>query len=76
MVCVLCEKNEVEEWFGKWCFKCRRHKHLINLYGVDKVSEVLERVLVRQQAQQEHKIKDCVVRDLDLKGYDLRSKPK
>lgn len=72
MVCGLCETNAVEEWFGKWCKSCRRHKHLINLYGVDKVSEVLERVLVRQEAQQEHKIKDCVKNDLESKGYDLR----
>lgn len=37
------------------CEKCRRIKHLINLYG-DRVYEVLEEVLVRTNDKQEHKI--------------------
>ena len=74
MVCLLCETEPVEEYFGKWCVKCRRHKHLINLYGVEKVSEVLERVFIRTCDKQEYKIKDCIKEDLEKKGYDLRNK--
>ena len=43
MVCKLCEKNEVEYWFGSWCKSCRKVKHYLNLYG-DRVYEVLDNV--------------------------------
>ena len=76
MVCYLCETNEAETYFGYWCVKCRRHKHLINLYGLDKVSEVLERVLVRQESKMEYKISDSIKEDLEKKGYNLRHNKK
>jgi tyrosine-protein phosphatase YwqE len=46
--CVLCEK----EWMvvHSLCEKCRRIKHLINLYD-DKVYSTLENCLVRNQDQ-------------------------
>lgn len=51
--CVLCEK----EWSGlttHLCPKCRRIKHLINLYD-EKVYNVLENVLVRNDQGIENK---------------------
>jgi hypothetical protein len=56
MVCYLCEKEPRETYFGYLCVKCRRIKHLLNLYEND-VYETLEKVLVRDKKQQEHKIK-------------------
>lgn len=46
--CILCEK----EWLftSHLCVKCRRIKHLINLYE-DKVYETLENCLVRNNEQ-------------------------
>tara|TARA_R110000851_G_scaffold233287_1_gene385813 strand:+ start:1793 stop:2032 length:240 start_codon:yes stop_codon:yes gene_type:complete len=72
--CLICETEEAEGWFGKWCVKCRRIKHLINLYGLTKVSEVLERVLVRKDDKMEYKIKDIVKEEYTKKGYNLREK--
>lgn len=46
--CRLCEKESVI--ISHLCEKCRRIKHLINLYD-DKVYEVLENCLVRNQEQ-------------------------
>ncbi len=53
--CVLCEK--AEEWcvVNNFCVKCRRVKHLINIYG-DEFYDSMERVLVRNRQQQENKI--------------------
>lgn len=50
--CRLCEKESVILYH--LCEKCRRIKHLINLYD-DKVYEVLENCLVRNQEQITHK---------------------
>ncbi len=33
MVCVLCEKNAVENWFGSFCSECRQIRSLGNVYG-------------------------------------------
>lgn len=46
--CRLCEKESVI--MVNLCEKCRRIKHLINLYD-EKVYEVLENCLVRNQEQ-------------------------
>ena len=53
--CSLCEKSD--EWLilGRFCGKCRRIKHLLNLYG-DDVYLTLEEVLVRDSKQQKNKI--------------------
>jgi len=57
--CTLCEKSD--EWLitGKFCSKCRRIKHLLNLYG-DDVYTTLEEVLVRTDKQQMNKIKTSI----------------
>ena len=44
------------------CEKCRRIKHLINLYG-DRVFEVLEAVLVRNEDKQELKIQQEIKKE-------------
>ena len=44
------------------CEKCRRIKHLLNLYG-DRVYEVLEEVLVRTKDKQEHKIQSEIKKE-------------
>ena len=57
MTCYLCEKEPKESYFGYFCNKCRRIKHLLNLYN-EAVYESLEQVLVRTQPQREHKIRN------------------
>mgnify|MGYP003649546573 CR=1 FL=1 len=55
--CYLCEKEYC--YVSKFCDKCRRIKHLINLYG-DDVYKTLEEVLVRTEKQQDNKIKTSI----------------
>jgi hypothetical protein len=45
-VCVLCEKETC--YISNLCNKCRRVKHLLNLYD-ERVYDVLENVLVRTE---------------------------
>lgn len=46
------------------CTKCRRIKHLLNLYG-DRVYEVLEAVLIRSEDKQELKIQNEIKNEKD-----------
>ena len=56
MVCYLCGENS-RDFFGFYCPKCNNIKRLIALYGLDRVYEIMEFVLVRTEDQQAHKIK-------------------
>jgi hypothetical protein len=58
--CKLCEKETCMTTHV--CEKCRRIKHLINLYG-DRVFEVLEAVLVRNEDKQELKIQQEIKKE-------------
>ncbi len=55
--CTLCQKEYC--YVSRFCEKCRRIKHLLNLYG-DDVYKTLEEVLVRTEKQQENKIKTSI----------------
>ncbi len=54
--CILCEKSDDYLFTSHFCLKCRRVKHLINIYGND-FYESMENVLVRNKTQQNNKIK-------------------
>jgi len=56
MVCVLCEKKAVENWFGSFCPECRQIKNLGNVYGFDRVLEILKKCCIRDENQLERKI--------------------
>ncbi len=72
--CILCERETM--YVNKFCDKCRRIKHLINLYE-DRVYEVLEEVLVRTEDKQDNKIKEEIKKELKKKSeYNLRNKDK
>ncbi len=56
-ICYLCEKED-RSYFGYYCEKCNKIKRLIHLYGLERVSEILECVLIRTKTQQTNKIKN------------------
>ena len=70
--CVLCEKESC--YTAKFCDKCRRIKHLINLYN-DRVYSVLENVLVREVDKQENKVKAEINKVIEGKKFALRQQP-
>ena len=57
MVCYLCDTDARYSHFSYFCEKCQRLKRMINLYGNERVVEILDFVLVRKPEQQQHKIK-------------------
>ena len=65
--CVLCERETVI--LTHLCEKCRRVKHLINLYE-DRVYDVLENVLVRNEEGQLKKESQEIEKKKD---YNLRN---
>lgn len=69
--CTLCEKETC--YVSKFCTKCRRIKHLINLYGED-VYTTLETVLVRNQKQQTHKINTTFKKSIQNKNITTDTK--
>jgi hypothetical protein len=75
MNCTLC--NNSEEWLitSRFCSKCRRIKHLLNLYG-EEVYECLEEVLVRTKDQQDNKIKTSIKPVIERKLPERECKTK
>jgi len=73
--CKLCEKETCLTTHV--CEKCRRIKHLLNLYA-DRVYEVLEEVLVRTDEKQEHKIQQEIKKEKEQieNKINTRSKTK
>ncbi len=61
--CKLCEKETVLTTHV--CEKCRRIKHLLNLYG-DRVYQVLESVLVRTEEKQELKVNQEIKKEKEV----------
>lgn len=84
--CILCEKKPVENWFGSFCPECRQIKNLGNVYGFDRILEILKKCCIRDESQLESKIKNHKKERLpsipeemanDLKASDeLYEKPK
>ena len=54
--CLLCEKNEEYLFVSKWCNSCREIKNIMNVYGAEKVNEIVKRVCVRNTTQINNKI--------------------
>ena len=58
MTCRLCEKESVENWFGNFCYNCRKIKNLGNVYGFDRIYGILEKCCIRDESQLENKIRN------------------
>ena len=71
--CKLCEKREVDGWFGTWCVSCRKIKHYLNLYD-ERVIEILDSVLSRTDDKQENKIKMEIQTEINAKECSLKKK--
>jgi len=56
--CRFCESKPVETWFGSWCTECRQIKNLCNVYGYERVLEILKKCCIRNENQLENKIRN------------------
>lgn len=64
-LCYLCESNNRKTWCY-YCEKCNNIKRLISLYGLERVYEILDTVLVRNREQQNYKIKNELEKEQKL----------
>ena len=70
MVCILCEKKPVENWFGSFCKECRQIKNLGNVYGFERVLEILKKCCIRDENQLEKKIDNHKSIKTEIKNSD------
>jgi thiol-disulfide isomerase/thioredoxin len=73
-ICKFCEIEVCESWYGNWCEKCRKLKHIINLFKLDKVMSVLSTVLIVDEEKQKEKIKEELKTQLHIREYDLKKR--
>ena len=71
--CKFCESKQVEHWFGSWCSECRQIKNLCNVYGYERVLEILKKCCIRDETQLEKKIEKHKKQDHGDESYE---KPK
>ena len=69
----MCEKKAVENWFGSFCAECRQIKNLGNVYGFERVLEILKKCCIRDESQLEKKIDN---HKKDNTGDESYTKPK
>ena len=75
--CILCEKKPCEAWFGSFCSGCRQIKNLGNVYGFERVLEILKKCCIRDENQLEKKIcNHKLVNATDESYIKTRSKTK
>ncbi len=72
MPCYFCEKAPRENYVsGYWCEGCRKIKNLGNVYGFDRILEILNKCCIRNPDQLEKKIeKEKKPTADDTKDYD------
>ena len=54
--CVMCEVNPNQYWGGSFCENCRAIKNLGNVYGYEKILEILKKCCIRNETQIQNKI--------------------
>tara|TARA_R110002153_G_scaffold41777_3_gene119054 strand:+ start:623 stop:892 length:270 start_codon:yes stop_codon:yes gene_type:complete len=70
-VCSLCEKETC--YVSKFCNKCRRIKHFLNLYN-DRVYDVLDNVLAREQDKQENKVSLEIQKEIKINQDKIKTR--
>ena len=58
MTCKFCETAPTESWTGNWCSTCRQLKNLCNVYGFERMLEIMKKCCIRDESQLENKIKN------------------
>jgi len=71
--CYLCGSLNVG-YFTYYCPKCAKVKRVISLYGIDRVFDIIDNVLVRTRHQQNHKIHiELDKEEIQVKSRTLRN---
>ena len=71
--CTLCSHSDEYCYSSRFCSKCQKIKHYLNLYE-DRVLEVLDSVLSRDVDKQENKINNELKKEIEVKTNTLKKK--
>mgnify|MGYP003633373796 FL=1 len=74
MTCKFCLTEPTESYFSTWCARCHKLQRLISLFGGEKISTILENVLIVNEEVQKEKIKDELKGELTTREYSLRKR--
>lgn len=67
--CYFCEKESREYFSGYWCESCRKIKNIGNVYGFERIMNILNKCCIRDENQLECKIKNHKITGIDDKDY-------
>jgi len=70
--CTLCSHSQEYLYINKYCTKCQKIKHYLNLYQ-DRVYEILDNVLSRDIEKQDNKIKAEIHEEIKNQEFKLKS---
>ena len=70
--CRFCLTETVDSWWGQWCARCHKLQRLISLFGGEKVSSILDNVLIVNEEVQKEKIEEELKSELTTREYSLR----
>ena len=62
----MCEKEYCERYFGYWCSDCRELKNIMNVYGREKVLDIVKKCTLRNCKQINNKV-GVILQNDDLK---------
>ncbi len=68
--CPLCQEEYI--FLSEICQRCRRIRHYMNIYSTDKVHEILDNVLSRENDKINNKVKFEIAKDISEKEKQLR----
>jgi hypothetical protein len=72
--CKFCLTETTESYFGTWCVRCHRLQRLIALFGGEKISSILDNVLIVNEEVQKDKIEEELKCELTTREYQLRKR--
>ena len=70
--CRFCLTETVDTWWGQWCARCHKLQRLISLFGGEKISSILDNVLIVNDEVQKEKIEEELKTELTNREYSLR----
>ena len=74
MTCKFCLVEPVDSFWSSWCVKCHRLQKLIALFGGEKISTILETVLIVDKETQKDKVAGELKGELTTREYNLRAR--
>tara|TARA_R110002153_G_scaffold263043_1_gene424201 strand:- start:706 stop:1014 length:309 start_codon:yes stop_codon:yes gene_type:complete len=73
-VCKFCEVETCDTWYSSYCAACHKIKRIIALFGIEKVSNILDTVLLVDFDSQKNKVKVLLKEELSERVCKLIEK--